>query len=87
VARARDIVLPDDIVALTLGFLENAPPGGTASMQRDVMAGRPSELETQTGAVVRLGAEAGVATPLNDYIYRCLLPLELHARQQLEFAS
>ena len=34
---------------------EQTPPTGTTSMQRDLMAGRPSELDAQTGAVVRLG--------------------------------
>jgi hypothetical protein len=29
-------------------------------MQRDIMEGRPSELETQTGAAVRLWHAAGV---------------------------
>jgi len=38
-----------------MALLESVPPEATASMQRDVMAGRPSELEAQIGAVVRLG--------------------------------
>jgi len=49
-------------------------------MQRDVMEGRPSELEAQIGAVVRLGQEADVATPLHEFIYHSLLPLELRAK-------
>ena len=32
-------------------------------MQRDIIEGRPSELESQGGAVLRLGADAGVPTP------------------------
>jgi 2-dehydropantoate 2-reductase len=52
-------------------------------MQRDIMDGRPSELEWQSGAVVRLGREAGVATPLNAFIYHSLLPQELKARGKL----
>ena len=44
------------------------------------MAGRPSELEAQTGAVVRLGRKTGVPTPVHDAIYRQLLPLESKAR-------
>jgi 2-dehydropantoate 2-reductase len=50
-------------------------------MQRDVMAGRPSELESQNGAVVRLGREVGVATPLHAFIYHSLIPMELQARE------
>ena len=51
-------------------------------MQRDVMAGRPSELEAQTGAVVRLGRELGVATPVNDFLYAALAPQEARARER-----
>ena len=86
VARARGIGLPDDAVAATLAFVDSLPPHSTASMQRDIMAGRPSELEAQNGSVVRLGRAAGVATPINDCLYRCLLPQELRARGQLQFS-
>jgi 2-dehydropantoate 2-reductase len=55
-------------------------------MQRDMMAGRPSELASQNGAVVRLGRKIGVATPLHNFIYYSLLPLELWARGEVEFA-
>ena len=49
-------------------------------MQRDIVAGRPSELEAQTGAVVRFGRKTGVPTPIHDSIYAELLPLEQRAR-------
>jgi 2-dehydropantoate 2-reductase len=55
-------------------------------MQRDIVAGRPSELESQNGAVVRLGREVEVPTPLHAFIYHSLLPLELRARGRLQFA-
>jgi 2-dehydropantoate 2-reductase len=71
VGRARGIDLRDDIVARTMRFLDTLPPE-----ERDLMEGRPSELESQNGAVVRLGREAGVATPVNEFVYRCLLPME-----------
>jgi 2-dehydropantoate 2-reductase len=51
-----------------------------ASLQRDVLEGRPSELEAQCGAVVRLGQAAGVPTPTHAFIYSALLPGELRAR-------
>ncbi len=85
VARARRIALSEDVVATAMAQLESFPPGGTNSTQRDLMAGRPSELEAHTGAVVRLGQEAGVLTPLNTFIYQSLLPQERRARGQLEF--
>jgi 2-dehydropantoate 2-reductase len=85
VAHARNIALPDDVIDKTLAFMDGLPQGGTASMQRDIMEGRPSELDAQIGAAVRLGQAAGVATPLNTFIYNSLLPLELKARGQVQF--
>ena len=85
VARARDIDLPEDVAVKTMKFLDSLPSEGTASMQRDIMDGKPSELETQPGAVVRLGQEAGVETPVNNYIYNSLLPMEMRARGKLSF--
>jgi 2-dehydropantoate 2-reductase len=87
VARARHIALPDDTVATAMAQLESFPPGGTNSTQRDLMAGRPSELEAHTGAVVRLGQEVGVPTPLNTFVYHSLLPQERRACGQIEFLS
>jgi len=85
VARARDIALPDGLVEQTMAFIDGLPAEGTASMQRDIMEGRPSELEAQNGAVVRLGRKAGVPTPVNTFIYHSLLPLELRARGRIHF--
>ena len=85
VARARNIKLPVDVVGKTMEFLDTLPSDGTASMQRDIMDGKPSELETQTGAVVRLGQEVGIETPVNNFIYQSLLPIEMRARGQLVF--
>lgn len=84
VALAHHIALPVEAIGQTMAFFDNVPPQGTASMQRDVLAGRPSELHSQNGAVVRLGREAGVSTPLHTFIYHSLLPAELRARGQLE---
>ncbi len=85
VARTREIALPGDIVDQTMAVVDGLPPDGTASMQRDIIEGRPSELVSQNGAVVRLGQEAGVDTPLHRFIYHSLLPLELRARGQVQF--
>ncbi|MDA1129109.1 MAG: 2-dehydropantoate 2-reductase [Chloroflexi bacterium] len=84
VAIGRGIDMPADAAASAIARLEGGPPNGTSSMQRDLMAGRPSELEVQTGGVVRLGLEAGVATPVNTFIYHSLLPQEMKARGEFE---
>jgi len=80
VAGARGIDLGADPIERTLTFIDTLPEDATASMQRDIAAGRPSELDYQNGAVVRLGEEVGVETPLNRFIYHALLPGERRAR-------
>ena len=87
VARASNIPLDDDAVARTMAFVDSQPPAGTASMQRDLIAGWPSELEAWNGAVVRFGRRAGVATPLHAFLYHSLLPLELQARDRVQFPA
>ena len=85
IAEARCISLPPKALQTTMSMYDSLVPQSTASLQRDVMAGRPSELEAQIGAVVRFGQEAGVATPQHTFIYHGLLPMELRARGQLQF--
>ncbi|HIF44326.1 MAG TPA: 2-dehydropantoate 2-reductase [Dehalococcoidia bacterium] len=80
VAAGKGIVMPSDSLASAVARLEASAPNSTSSMQRDLMEGRFSELEVQTGAVVRLGLEAGVPTPVNTFIYNSLLPQEMNAR-------
>lgn len=85
VALARNIALPEDVIGKTMVFVDRLPPNGTASLQRDIMEGKPSELASWNGAVVRLGQEVEVATPLHAFIYHSLLLLELQARGQVQF--
>jgi 2-dehydropantoate 2-reductase len=44
-------------------WIESLAPTVTTSTARDVAAGRPSELDAITGAVVRAGKRLGVPTP------------------------
>jgi len=82
VAQACGVALGEETVTAALAQLDALPYETTASMQRDIMAGRPSELEAQNGAVARLGAAAGVPTPLHTFIYATLLPQERMARNR-----
>jgi 2-dehydropantoate 2-reductase len=85
IAQARGIGLPDDAIESTMALIDALAPTATASMQRDIMAGRPSELFDQTGAVVRLGKEVAQSAPLNAAILGSLLPQELRARGSVDF--
>jgi 2-dehydropantoate 2-reductase len=69
VAQALDIKLADDIVPRQMAFLDQMPAAGTTSLQRDVLAGKPSELEAWAGAVVRLGQQTGTPTPVSSLLY------------------
>ncbi len=79
-ARAQGVTLAAGVVERAMALVDALPQDATASMQRDLMAGRPSELEAQNGAVVRLAGAAGVLVPVNERIYQELLPLERRAR-------
>lgn len=79
-AQARGVGLTGANVERAWKTFDSLPPDGTASMQRDVMDGRPSELESQTGAIVRLAQEARVSVPVNQFMYQALRPTELQAR-------
>jgi 2-dehydropantoate 2-reductase len=85
VGRSLGVGLPDGIVERTLTVLDSLTPTGTSSLQRDIAAGKRSELDEWTGAVVRLGARAGVPTPVHDFLYAALLPQERRARGELDF--
>ena len=87
VARTRQIALSDGIVEKSMMFLDSLAPSGTTSLQRDITDGKPSELDAWNGAVVRLGREVGVATPLHEFIYHSLLPLELRACGKVQFPA
>jgi 2-dehydropantoate 2-reductase len=55
------------------------------STQRDILHGRPSELDTQIAAIPRLGRARGVPTPIFDVVAAALLPQELKARGELAY--
>ena len=50
VAEARGISLPQNAIQTTMSVYDGLVPESTASLQRDVMEGRPSELEAQIGS-------------------------------------
>ncbi len=80
VGKALGVDWPIDALARVTAQHALTPPSATASMQRDIMQGRPSELEAQVGTIVRLGEQLAVATPINRFLYDCLLPQERLAR-------
>jgi 2-dehydropantoate 2-reductase len=85
VARAHGSILSDEAMARAFAIIEGSPEEATTSMQRDIIAGRPSELESQIGAVVRKAREANIAAPIHEMLYASLLPQERRARGEVTF--
>jgi 2-dehydropantoate 2-reductase len=69
-----------DFVEKTVSFIDSITYDSTPSLARDVWEGRPSEIDYQNGTVVRLAEKFGVDTPINRFVYHCILPMELKAR-------
>jgi 2-dehydropantoate 2-reductase len=64
--------------ATILGMFERVPSGMKSSMQRDVEAGRPTEVDAIGGAVLRAARQHGIDTPLT-----ASLVSDLRAREGL----
>jgi 2-dehydropantoate 2-reductase len=47
-----------------LSFFDKTPPGGRSSMQKDVAAGNPPELDGIAGPVLRLAGKHGIDVPV-----------------------
>ncbi|NLA56495.1 MAG: 2-dehydropantoate 2-reductase [Corynebacterium humireducens] len=67
-ARANGVPLSDDVVERTLEFADRMPATATSSMHRDLLAGRPHELDSQVGAICRMAARQGVDVRLHDLL-------------------
>ena len=73
VGLARGINLPANLVQDSLKYVDNLPDFQN-SMHGDYEAGRATELEALSGAVIRLGKQIGVKTPVHEFLYSVLLP-------------
>ncbi len=65
VGRAMGVALPADYAEQRLALTDQVAPDMTSSMHHDLERGNPLEVRWLAGAVVELGAKAGVPTPLN----------------------
>ena len=67
-AKAQAIALPEEMVAINLKLVDDMADEATSSMQRDVEAGRPSEVAGLVYAVAEMAARAGVKVPVYEEI-------------------
>ena len=75
VGRAKSVNLPEGLVEQQVEFIQGFPDFQN-SMHADFENGRPTELEALNGAVVRMGQETCIPTPVNHFIYSVLMPLK-----------
>jgi 2-dehydropantoate 2-reductase len=54
-------------------------PGQSSSTAQDLARGRRTEIDHLNGAIVRMGAEAGVPTPVNRTIWALVKLMEAKA--------
>ena len=80
VAHAHGVTLSEDLVDTHLATVDRLPADVKASMAHDLDKGKPLEAPWLSGGVARLGAAAGVDTPVNRTLYAALKPY-LNGRQ------
>ena len=83
IANKKGININQKDVEAAVNWFDNSEFNTTASMQRDIIDGKPSELENFNGYIVEQGEKLRVPTPTNAFIYNCLLPQEKVARRLL----
>ena len=83
VANAKGIALTNQHVEMAIAIIDRMEYNTTASMQRDFMEGRPSELQNFNGYIVEQGKQLHIATPINKFTYHSLLPMEKAVRANL----
>ncbi len=82
VSQKAGVNIEQTYVDQTMAYIDMYPYDSTTSLARDIWDGKPSEIEYQNGTIVALGAKYGVATPVNQFVYYCLLPMETKARKK-----
>lgn len=86
-AHAQGVLLDPDVVQKSLEFIDHSAPHIKPSMQLDVESGHRTELESMVGVIGRKGRELGIPTPVADFVYASLLPVELAARSEHSSAA
>mgnify|MGYP000134589567 CR=1 FL=1 len=62
--------------AASSGHGSAVPPSARYSTLQDLDAGRHTEIDMFSGALVRMGRELGIPTPYNEYTYHMIKALE-----------
>lgn len=76
VAQAMGIGLNEDDRKRALLFLSDLSPGGKTSMLQDVLAKRKTEVDMLAKALIQLGSQYNVPTPVNKILYQQIKAIE-----------
>ncbi|MDP7007286.1 MAG: 2-dehydropantoate 2-reductase [Candidatus Poseidoniia archaeon] len=77
VAATLEITLPGDAWARALEIMERTA-ANRCSMLQDLEAGRRTEIEAITGAIVQRGRRAGIATPVSEALLHAVREREVY---------
>lgn len=72
VGRAEGAILPAGVVDEIVAVLSASTSDLPNSMHADRLAGRPMEIDARNGAVVRIGRQHGIPTPVNALLVELL---------------
>lgn len=75
-ANACDIALGQEDLDYYVKIIGTLSPTGVPSMRQDGIAKRYSEVEMFAGIVRRMAKEKGIATPVNDLLYKKIKEIE-----------
>lgn len=74
IGRTRGVAFADDYVAAQMRFADGLPHEMKASMLHDLTLGNRLEAPWLSGAVVRMGRERGIPTPVHATLYATVKP-------------
>jgi 2-dehydropantoate 2-reductase len=72
VGRAEGASLDDSLADWVVDRYQKSAPDSVNSLHADRLAGRPMEIDTRNGVIVRLGTKHGIPTPVNQMIVALL---------------
>ena len=76
VARAAGVQLPDVDMVETVLKISESMANATSSTAQDLARGKPTEIDSLNGYLVRRGAAVGVPTPVNETLHALVKLLE-----------
>jgi 2-dehydropantoate 2-reductase len=76
IANNKKVTIGKDIIEQSMKYVDTYPYDSMSSLARDVINGKPSEIEYQNGTVVKYGQELEIPTPANRFVYSMIKAME-----------